>query len=109
MRERRQDERSLPPRCERARPRLGATAFVLAPARHRTIARATFHTRGSGGLSVAAGRREQPRGRPAVALLSLSDFSSATVAVEASTSSLLWLTSDRPSGGGGRLDLPRFA
>ena len=34
---------------------------------------ATFHTRGSGGLSVAAGRGEQPHGRPAVALLSLSE------------------------------------
>ena len=36
------------------------------------IGMATFHTRGSGGLSVAAGRGEQPRGRQAVALLTLS-------------------------------------
>jgi hypothetical protein len=36
----------------------------------------TFHTRGSGGLSVGAGREEQPRGRQAVALLRLSGSSS---------------------------------
>ena len=38
----------------------------------RTIPMATSHARGSGGLSVGAGRDEQPRGRQAVALLRLS-------------------------------------
>jgi len=46
-------------------------------------------------VRAGAGRH---RRRP-LAWLPRSDFSSATVAVPASTSSLLWLTSDGPSGG----------
>jgi hypothetical protein len=46
-----------------------------------------------------AGRGEQLRGRRPVAWLRLSGFSSAMVAVPASTSSLLWPTSDGPGGG----------
>ena len=59
----------------RAAPGCGTIASARAiapPTPHRTSATATFHTRGSGGLGVAACRGEQPRGRPAVAWLSLS-------------------------------------
>ena len=56
-------------------PPVGAAAddrFAPRDVADRTIELATFHTRGSGGLGVAACRGEQPRGRPAVAWLSLS-------------------------------------
>ena len=61
-----------------------------------------------GWVGIVAGRGEQLRGRRAVARLRLSGFSSAMVTVPASTSSLLWSTSDGPSGEGSRLAVGRL-
>lgn len=51
----------LPPRCERERPGLGATALVPAPARHRAIARASASPR-LGGSSRSPGRQQAAAG-----------------------------------------------